>query len=160
LREGEEMNMRRRIRLASGLAMAALVAVSTTSAGAHGHGMPCAGKGTRMPSYDVATEVTFQGSVARIDQHHCSMMGRRGESGTHVVVETTDGEREVLLGPTAFLTERGFEFAKGDEVEITGSAIAWGGSHAVLAREVKKADQSLTLRDPAGRPMWGGGPRR
>jgi hypothetical protein len=120
--------------------------------------MACAGKG--VPGYDVATEVTFRGSVARIDRHPCSMMGRGGQSGTHLFIDTTEGQREVLLGPTSFLKENGFEFATGDEVEITGSATACCGSHAVLAREVKKADKSLKLRDAAGRPAWAGGPRR
>jgi DNA/RNA endonuclease YhcR with UshA esterase domain len=51
------------------------------------------------------------------------------------------------LGPTNFLTQKGFTFAKGEQIEVTGSSVKYNGTDAVIAREVKKGDKTLTLRD-------------
>jgi hypothetical protein len=150
--------MRMGIRPAPWLAGVALAALSLAPAMAHGHKTCCA---QGMAHYDAATEVTFRGVVERVEPHSCSAMGRgRGQTGVHLLVETDDGEREVHLGPTAFLSEQGVAFADGDLVEITGSRVTCGGSDAVLAREVKKGDKTLTLRDTTGAPAWAGRRRR
>jgi hypothetical protein len=88
------------------------------------------------------------------------MLGGASPSGTHVFVDTGDGVREVVLGPSAFLDENGFAFAQGDDLEVTGSATRCCGAQPVLAREIRKGERTLTLRDAAGRPAWGGRSRR
>lgn len=54
----------------------------------------------------------------------------------------------------------GFSFRPGDEVEVLGSKVKLGNSEAVIAREIKKEDKRLMLRDAQGIPQWAGGRRR
>jgi DNA/RNA endonuclease YhcR with UshA esterase domain len=101
--------------------------------------------------YDPATETNIKGSVEDVTQ------GTRGRMmGTHLTVKTGDATREVILGPSAFISRKGFSFAKGDSIEITGSKTTMGGRDYVIAREVVKDGKTLTLRDKNGRPQWAG----
>lgn len=107
------------------------------------------GRAGRM--YDPATETTFKGTVEAVTQQtHGQMMG------THLTVKEADETREVMLGPANFITGKGFAFAKGDSVEVTGSRITMGVMKFVIAREVIKDGKTLTLRDKTGTPQWAG----
>jgi hypothetical protein len=106
--------------------------------------------------YDPATETTVKGTVEEVKQ----IPGQRGgASGTHLIVKTDKETLEVHLGPTAFLEKEKFTFAKGDQIEVTGSKVKIGAADALLAREVKKGDKTLTLRNAQGIPVWSGGRR-
>ena len=106
--------------------------------------------------YDPATETTVKGTVEEVKQ----IPGQRGgASGTHLIVKTDKETLEVHLGPTAFLEKEKFTFAKGDQIEVTGSKVKIGPADALLAREVKKGDKTLTLRNAQGIPVWSGGRR-
>ncbi len=109
-----------------------------------------------MPKYDPATEVTFQGTVEEVKED----TGPMGWTGTHLALKTEKETLEVHLGPSAFLAEKGFTFAPGDEIEVTGSGIKCEGEEALLARTVKKGEKSLTLRNAQGIPQWSKGRRR
>ena len=76
--------------------------------------------------------------------------------GTHLTVKAGDETREVMLGPANFITGKGFAFAKGDSIEVTGSKITMGAMEFVIAREVVKDGKTLTLRDKTGTPQWAG----
>ncbi len=107
--------------------------------------------------YDPATETTITGKVAEVLQH----AGRgSGGTGTHLMLETGAGKVEVHLGPTSYLAAQNASYAKGDEITVTGSRVKLGGSDVVIAREVKKGDQVLTLRDAQGIPKWSRGRQR
>ena len=43
-----------------------------------------------------------------------------------------------------------------DSVEIKGSRVTFEGKPAIIAAEVKKGGETLTLRDDAGLPVWSG----
>jgi hypothetical protein len=106
--------------------------------------------------YDPATETTVKGTVEEVKQ----IPGQRGgASGTHLIVKTDKETLEVHLGPTAFLEKEKFTFAKGDQIEVTGSKVKIGAADALLAREVKKGGKTLTLRNAQGIPVWSGGRR-
>jgi hypothetical protein len=120
-----------------------------------------AGKGRRgSPVYDVKTEMTIKGTVESVETvTGTSGGGRYASGGTHLVVKTEKDALEVHVGPTAYLTEKGIAFAKGDTVEILGSRVAIDETPVVIARQIKKGDNTWTLRDASGRPVWSG-PRR
>jgi len=102
-----------------------------------------------MPQYDTTSESTITGTVQDV------LQTQRGQvTGTHLMVKAESGVVDVRLGPTSFLTRQGFTFAKGEQVEITGSKTTINGSEVVIAREVMKDSKKLTLRDKTGRPMW------
>ena len=111
------------------------------------------GPGRGVPAYDPATELTIQGTVEEVSQLKTPAMG------THLTLKTDKENFDVRLGPSAFLTANKFEFAKGDQIEVTGSKIKVAGADAILAREVKKGGQTLTLRDAKGIPRWSRGGR-
>jgi len=53
------------------------------------------------------------------------------------------------------LSEYGFAFAKGDEVEVTGVRAKVGDEeNAILARKIERGNQTFTFRDKAGKPLW------
>ena len=125
----------------------AVLLLSAVVASAQG---PKAHRNMRM--YDPATETTFKGTVEAVTQPTRGQM-----MGTHLTVKAGDETRDVMLGPATFLTEKGFMFAKGDSIEITGSKVTMGGMAHVIAREVVKDGKTLTLRDKTGTPQWAGG---
>jgi|SRR5579871_2566646 len=107
-------------------------------------------------NYDPKTETTVTGTVQQVKQ----IAGRHGWNGTHLALKTVSGTLDVHLGPEAYIASQGFSFAAGDKVEVLGSKVTLGGTEALIAREVKKGDKVLVLRNAAGVPQWAGGHRR
>lgn len=105
-----------------------------------------------MRMYDPATETNVKASVEEVKQ----IQHGRGMTGTHLMVKTGDETKEVMLGPSNFVTSKGFTFAKGDSIELTGSKVTMGGADYIVAREVVKDGKTLTLRDKNGVPEWAG----
>ncbi|TAM80918.1 MAG: DNA-binding protein [Acidobacteria bacterium] len=114
------------------------------------------GPGQRARLYNPANETTVRGTVEEIK----TVTGRHGWNGTHLTLKTESKTLDVHLGPASFLKEKGFSFVKGDEIEVTGATADFGGSEALIAREVKKGDKTLALRDAQGIPKWSRGWRR
>lgn len=107
------------------------------------------------PTYDPATEVTLKGAVEEVRQ----ISGSRGWGGTHVTLRTDQGTINVHVGPSWFLEKNKMSIAKGDSVEVTGSKVKLASGDALIAREIKKGGNTLTLRNAKGIPAWSGGPR-
>jgi hypothetical protein len=114
------------------------------------------GPPTAAPGYDTSKEVTLRGSVEAVSQ----ISGRRGWSGTHVTLKTEKETIDVHVGPSWYLTQKQIRFAKGDQIEVTGSRVGFGNTDALIAREVRRGEQTLTLRDAQGIPLWSRGPSR
>jgi DNA polymerase III alpha subunit len=113
-------------------------------------------QGGARPRYDPATEVTIRGTVDEVRQ----VTGRQGWAGTHLTLKADQGTLDVHLGPSDFLESKKFTVSTGDQVEVIGSKVQYQGHDALLAREVKKRDQTLTLRNAQGIPAWSRGARR
>ena len=135
---------------------------------------PGPGQPTRM--YNPANETTVKGTIEEVK----TVPGRHGWNGTHLTLrvkndvtdvhenidkgkvvseETTKQGRtvDVHLGPSTFLKDKGISFSKGDQIEVTGATAKLGDSEALIAREVRKGDKTLVLRDTQGFPKWSGG---
>jgi hypothetical protein len=109
------------------------------------------------PMYDVKTEATVKGTIDSVETvTGAGARGRGAAGGMHLVLKTVAGTLQVHVGPTAYLAEKGIVLAKGDAVEILGSRVTIGGEPVLIARQIKKGDQTWTLRDPSGRPLWSG----
>ena len=108
------------------------------------------------PMYDPATEVTVKGTIEEVKQ----VTGRHGWGGTHLILKTDAEALDVHVGPSWFLSREKMEFAKGDEIEVVGSKITYQDAPALLAREITKGEQKLTLRDAQGIPVWARGHRK
>lgn len=108
------------------------------------------------PRYDPKTEVTVQGTVEELKEYPSP---RGWRTGQHVMLKTDQGAVEVHLGPTDYWKANGFELAKGDSIEVTGSKVKVDDAEVLLAREVKKGEKTVTLRDAKGVPAWARGRR-
>lgn len=116
------------------------------------------GPGKGMPKYDPATEIILKGTVEEVKQMEmgaCPMCS----GGTHLVLKADQETLEVHVAPSWFLKEKGFSFTKGDALEVTGSKVKFPERDALVAREIKKGDHILILRNPQGVPEWAAGRR-
>lgn len=111
-----------------------------------------------MLPYEASREITLHGVVQKVMEQDCPSceMG----SGTHLWLESEGETVEVHLGPTRFLAEKHWVLEKGDQVTITGAKVPWNGNSAVLARKLTRDEETLTLRDEKGIPLWSAGRRR
>jgi len=105
------------------------------------------------PIYNTATEVTLKGSVEAVNH----VMGQQGWGGTHLSLKADEQTIDVHVGPSWFLTQNKMSFAKGDQIEVTGSWVKFGDNDALIAREIKKGSETFTLRNAQGLPVWTGG---
>ena len=109
------------------------------------------------PMYDAKTETTIKGTVERVETvTGTGGRGRRALGGTHLTVKTEKETLDVHVGPTVYLTEKGITLAKGDRLEILGSRVTIDEEPVVIAKQIKKGDNTWTLRDASGRPLWSG----
>ncbi len=137
--------------LTAACGVALLAFVSAPALAQKGMGGPKAS-----PRYDPKTEVTVKGTVEEVKEYP-SPGGRR--TGQHVTLKTDSGSLDVHLGPTDYWKKNGFELAKGDSIEVTGSKSKVDDTEVLLAREVKKGEKTVTLRNAQGIPAWSRGRR-
>jgi hypothetical protein len=117
----------------------------------HHHGMAA-------PAYDPATVVTRHCTVDSLDE--VAPGDCRGCDGGIHLRATCDGEAcDIHLGPASFVKGKNFPLAKGDEIAVTGSRVPYDGGTSLIAREVKKGEAALELRDEQGLPLWRRGTR-
>jgi len=97
-----------------------------------------------------------------LDEHRAhplrgaSAQARQEVSGPiYLKLNADSGTFAVYLGPSWFLESNGVKFAKGDQIEVTGSKLQ--DKDMIIAREVKRGDQVLVLRNAQGIPDWSGG---
>jgi hypothetical protein len=97
--------------------------------------------------YDVSTETTITGTVQDVLRPQNGRM-----MGIHLTVKTATETIEVHLGPSDFIANAGFSFAKGDSVQVLGSIVMMDDGEFLIAREITKDGKTLKLRDKTGRP--------
>lgn len=104
------------------------------------------------PKYDAANEVTIKGVVQEVKDFQCPVSGGMG---AHLVVKTDKGLVTVHLALSKFVSEYGFGFAKGDQVEVVGVKAKVGDDeNAILARKIDRGNQTFMFRDKTGKPLW------
>ena len=102
------------------------------------------------PKYDLQSETKIKGIIEELKFPE---KGKEKESA-HLILKNSEKTIDVTLCPKSFLDDMGVSFAKGDEISLTGSKITEEGNEILLAREVSKGDDRLTLRDAKGDPVW------
>ncbi len=80
--------------------------------------------------------------------------------GVHIMVKTDQETISVHLGPSWYIENQDIKIEVGDKVDVKGSRIMFDDSHSMIAAKVKKGDETLTLRDENGFPVWSGWRRR
>ncbi len=104
-------------------------------------------------NYDPSTEGTWTGTIDDVKQVPAT---GRGAGGLHFVLSAGAKRFDVHVGPASFVSAQKMTFTKGETVTVTGSKITVAGEPAVIAREIKKGEAVLTLRDARGIPVWSG----
>ena len=102
------------------------------------------------PKYDTANEVTIKGVIVEVHEVPGDF------EGTHLMVKTETKTVLVNVGPTAFLKEIDTTFNKGDEVVVVGAKAPDAPEEEILAREITDGNNTATLRDDKGSPIWAG----
>jgi hypothetical protein len=105
------------------------------------------------PKYDPATETKMKGVVEELK---LPPKGQEKEAA-HLMMKNGDDTIDIYLCPKAFMDDMGITFTKGDEIAFTGSKVKQDGADLMLAREVKKGQDTLVLRDDKGNPVWNWG---
>lgn len=100
--------------------------------------------------YDAANETTVSGTVTSV----ISAASPEGVVGVHLELSTPSGRVRVALGPAMFIGENNFYFIADDAVSVVGAKVGSAKDNIVWAREVKKGDKVLTLRNADGTPRW------
>jgi hypothetical protein len=104
------------------------------------------------PKYDAAAEVTIQGKVLSVHNRQCPVSGTLG---AHFMLEGINGKvYEVHLAPATFTRSFDIDFVVGEKVDVTGSVLVFEGKDAILARQVKHGNETVTFRDKKGDPAW------
>jgi DNA/RNA endonuclease YhcR with UshA esterase domain len=127
-------------RLSLSVAIVALASVAYAQRGGGGN-------------YNPATETTVKGVVEAVENMPSP---GRGGGGLHLKLTAPSGPIDVHIGPSSFVASKNVTFAKGDALTVVGSKVTMDGQEALIAREITKGDQVLTLRDAKGFPLWSG----
>ena len=102
------------------------------------------------PNYDAATETKVKGIVQELKLVPPSGPKQMG----YLVLKNGDATVQVFLGPKSFLDEMGIAFKPGEEVQVTGSKVKQDNAELILAREISKSGDMITLRFADGKPAW------
>jgi hypothetical protein len=107
--------------------------------------------------YNPKTVETISAEVISVDK----ITPMKGMSyGVHMTVKTDKETISVHMGPGWFIENQDVKIDPKDKVEIKGSRVTFEGKPAIIAAEVKKGEEVLTLRDENGFPVWSGWRRR
>ncbi len=100
------------------------------------------------PKYDLHAETTVKGTVEDVK------LPPKASEIAHLMLKNGTEVVDVYLCPKSFLDDMGVNFTKGEEIAVTGSKVKQDGGDIVLAREVVKGNDTVTLRDRTGAPVW------
>ncbi len=107
--------------------------------------------------FDPDSVTTVTGEVVSVDK----FTPAKGMSyGMHVTLKTDKEALPVHLGPAWYIENQELQISPGDKIEVKGSRITFEGKPALIAAQVAKGDEVLTLRDDSGFPAWSGWRRR
>ena len=102
------------------------------------------------PQYDRGTITDVLGIVSEVRDNDTGTL-----PGLHLIIRT-DRKRDVdvYVGPDTFVKDFSLSFARGERVQAIGSKIRCENGEVVLARELRRHDITVYVRDPDGNPIW------
>ncbi|HEY6005281.1 MAG TPA: hypothetical protein VIV57_20540 [Anaeromyxobacter sp.] len=101
--------------------------------------------------FDPKAVTLIQGEVADVQR-----VARGRHEGIHLTVAMGSENVIVHLGPAFYVDGQDLKLAKGDRIEVKGARTTFDGQPVILAQEVRRGEQVLTLRDANGVPLWRG----
>ena len=101
------------------------------------------------PLYNPKLEQKITGVVAE----SANVSGGKLLPGEHLTLLTRAGKLDVQLGPPRAPSAEELGLRAGDQIEVTGCVISYKGRPVLLARQVKRGNQVMTLRTQRGYPI-------
>ncbi|MCF6149282.1 MAG: DNA-binding protein [Candidatus Kuenenia sp.] len=103
--------------------------------------------------YNPKTVETVIGKVIDVD----AIIPLKGMSrGIHVIVNSEKEEIAIHAGPAWYIENQETKIQPNDEIEVTGSRVNFEEKPVIIAAEIKKDGEVLSLRDTKGVPLWSG----
>ncbi len=102
-------------------------------------------------SYSPKNETTVAGTVEDVQEFFCPVTDDRG---THLMLKTDDGTVMVHVALSRFLREHKISFNPGERWQVTGARIRYQGKDGMIARQLVRGGEVVTLRDTGGKPLW------
>lgn len=95
---------------------------------------------------------TYEGTIISVGQFE---PGSDAAPGLRLRVRTQDNQTlTVHGGPVEFAQQKQMSFNPGDKITIQGAQAEVDKSPVILASQIKVEQQTLQLRDQAGKPQW------
>ncbi|MFZ0276211.1 MAG: hypothetical protein WA254_19245 [Candidatus Sulfotelmatobacter sp.] len=94
------------------------------------------------PYYDVAREITLNGTVSSVVTKHA-----------HLMLATKSGIVDASLGRWGFIGKGALHVTAGQQVEVTGVMKTYKDNQVFIARTVKVGSQVYTMRNEHGIPV-------
>jgi DNA/RNA endonuclease YhcR with UshA esterase domain len=99
--------------------------------------------------YNIANEVLVTGTV--IDNKEFACPVSEGEMGSHVILQTGNGEVTIHLAPGRVTRSQQLRFKPGETIAVLGSKTRVTGNNDLIAREVMRGTETIILRDRDGK---------
>ena len=103
--------------------------------------------------YNDSTVVTVTGEITQIDT---KKQGYGRFDATLLTLKTEHENVNIYIAPNWFLEQQKTTFKVGDKIVVTGSRVTYEGKPLIICRDFKYNEQSLTLRNENGIPVWAG----
>jgi hypothetical protein len=102
--------------------------------------------------YDPKTITTVKGAVESLG----TLPPTAGTPNAirYALLKTEQGNIRVYLCPDWYLDQQKISLAVGDQLEVTGSKVTMEGQPAIIAKDLKKGDKTVALRDDKGSSAW------
>ncbi|MDJ0800344.1 MAG: hypothetical protein QNJ51_26640 [Calothrix sp. MO_167.B12] len=120
--------------------------------GCRGYG-PFYGGNYQQRVYEKQSVEDITGQVISV---HNITSPRNTSGGVHLIVKTAKEDIDVHLGPAWYINNQNIKINLQDKIRVRGWRISIAGKPAIIAAEVAKGDQVITLRNPDGSPLWSG----
>ncbi len=105
--------------------------------------------------------VQLSGTIREVKTEPCKMTTGRSAKGTHIVVETSSGDKlEIHLGPAAKIVDIVGKLAVKQKVAVAAFRTDKLPKGAYVAQTLTVNGKPIQLRDKDLRPVWAGGASR
>lgn len=106
--------------------------------------------GKLMRAFRDGKELTFSGRIVEV-RHETLLAGEA--DAIVLVVDTDDGQRTVVVGPSWYMTRQRVDFKSGDPIMVVGTSGTVDGKELIGAREVKSGERKIVLWSDDN-PVW------
>lgn len=103
----------------------------------------------RVVAYDAKQEKTYRATVLEVKGIDL------GLPALQLILDLGGVRHVCVVGTAAYLKEKGFSFAWGETVTVTGVVVGPVEEGVFIsARQITKGDATLVLKDKDGTPVW------